>query len=956
MFIRHTIPLLLLGLLATGANAQQLDINTGGHKASVRQVVMTKDGKYLLSAGEDKTIKLWNAQTGSVAEEIRGQVGTDNIGKIYALALSSDNKLLAVGGWLGSSADSVGLIRLYDFPSRKLIGLLRGVHQDVVLTLAFSSDGQELISGGADQVIAVWSMKTRTLTRKLVGHTSEVRGVCTFGDRIVSVGQDQKICLWNKSDGKLLKRTDAGAALESVMYAPSLERILAGNADGELLVLDRKLTERQRIQNGTVPLGLAVSPNGQRVLCGIYGGNTSSNLYQSLRDTTLVKIATFGKNLNTAKAVAFLSDDVVVTAGGYNQELLVWQPDARGAGKLVRELGGKGRITWGVGLNGTRIGYANAYTDGRGQSTLTKVFDWQNQGITPVTPGEVFGKLPVVAGDYSLTTDTDGTSEVKLLTLMHKGKVINTIRRDDTDGFSHNVWGFLPDGKMFLSGGAKGVLRVYNLKGQEIVQLHGHEDEIWGLGASADGKRLVSGSADQTIRIWNTASFINNNRAEPLTSIFIGTDDEWVMWHPSGYYDASPDGEKYIGWLVNRGAMRNADYYPVANYREAFYNPDLIQKVLETGNFTASLAAVKAQKRDIMAMSPPQFRWIEPTSEMRVSAEQFTLRAEVLSESAVSETKVLLNGRPVAEERGLKTGSTAKVTAVERTIRLVEGDNEIRLFAKNKDAEALSERKIITYVPPVKKIANKPNLYVLSIGISKYSDPGIQLHYADKDAEALSAALLAQKGGLFNEVKVVTLTNEKATAREIRKAFQNLGREATQNDLAIISIASHGTNGTGNDFYIIPSDVELANLESTAIRDSEIKYFIDHIYSKVITFLDACHSGSFGKNQVAMRSLTVSMDEMVRDFTSAGSGSILFASSSGNEKSQESDDWKHGAFTKALLDGLEGKADSDHNGVIYTKELDNYITQRVKELTEGSQHPRTYNIGDLNDYPVYIIK
>ncbi|SFC87063.1 caspase family protein [Spirosoma endophyticum] len=954
--MKDNILLLLLSLLVTRVGAQQLDINTGGHKASVRQVLTTLDGKYLLSAGEDKTIKLWNAQTGNVAEEIRGQTGADNAGKIYTLALSPDNKLLAAGGWLGSAPDSVGIIRIYDFPSRKLIGLLQGVHRDVVLTLAFTSDGQELISGAADQTVAIWSMKTRKLVRSLVGHTSEVRGVCTFGDRIVSVGQDQKICLWRKSDGKLLRRSDGKATLESVVYSPALARILVGNADGELLVLDNQLTERQRIQNGTVPLGLAVSPNGQRVICGIYGGNAASNVYQSLRDTTFVKIATFGKNLNTAKAVAFLSNDMIVTAGGYNQELLVWQANDKGGGKLLSELGGKGRINWGVGLNGTRIGYANTYTDERGQSTLTSVFDWKNQGITAVTPVEKFGQLPVASGDYSLVTDSDGTGEAKLLTLMHKGKAVATIRRDDTDGFRHNVWGFLPDGKLFLSGGAKGVLKAYNLKGQEVAQLRGHQDEIWGLGASADGKRLVSGSADQTIRIWNTASFLTSKLTEPLASLFIGTDGEWVMWHPTGYYDASPDGEKYIGWLVNRGALSNADYYPVANYREAFYNPELIQKVLETGNLEASLVAVNEKRRDIKAMSPPQFRWIEPTAEVVVSTELFTLRAEVLSETAVDQIKVLLNGRPVAEERGLKTGSTAKATAVERTIKLLEGDNELRIFAKNKDAEALSERKLITYVPAVKKAINNRTLYVLAIGISKYNDPSVSLHYADKDADALSASLLGQKGGLFNEVKVTTLTNEKATAREIRKALQKLTRDVTQNDMAIISIASHGVNGTGKDFYIVPSDVELDNLEATAIRDEDIRHSIENMPCKVLVFLDACHSGSFGKTQVATRALTTSMDEVVRDFTSAGVGATVFASSTGNEKSQESDEWKHGAFTKALLDGLDGKADYDHNGVIYTKELDAYITQRVKELTGGTQHPRTYNTADINDFPIYIIK
>ena len=95
--MKDNILLLLLSLLVTRAGAQQLDINTGGHKASVRQVLTTLDGKYLLSAGEDKTIKLWNAQTGNVAEEIRGQTGADNAGKnLHTGALTGQQ---TTGGW-----------------------------------------------------------------------------------------------------------------------------------------------------------------------------------------------------------------------------------------------------------------------------------------------------------------------------------------------------------------------------------------------------------------------------------------------------------------------------------------------------------------------------------------------------------------------------------------------------------------------------------------------------------------------------------------------------------------------------------------------------------------------------------------------------------------------------------------------------------------------------------------
>ena len=68
----------------------------------------------------------------------------------------------------------------------------------------------------------------------------------------------------------------------------------------------------------------------------------------------------------------------------------------------------------------------------------------------------------------------------------------------------------------------------------------------------------------------------------------------------------------------------------------------------------------------------------------------------------------------------------------------------------------------------------------------------------------------------------------------------------------------------------------------------------------------------------------------------------------------ESPEWGHGAFTKVLLDGLQGAADVDNNGVISFKELDLYVTRGVKELTGGKQRPTTQIPDNLPDFPIYV--
>ena len=73
---------------------------------------------------------------------------------------------------------------------------------------------------------------------------------------------------------------------------------------------------------------------------------------------------------------------------------------------------------------------------------------------------------------------------------------------------------------------------------------------------------------------------------------------------------------------------------------------------------------------------------------------------------------------------------------------------------------------------------------------------------------------------------------------------------------------------------------------------------------------------------------------------------------SGRQSSQESKNWGNGAFTKALLEALSGKADFRKTGRITINMVDLYLSERVKELTEGQQTPVTAKPGSVPDFPI----
>ena len=104
---------------------------------------------------------------------------------------------------------------------------------------------------------------------------------------------------------------------------------------------------------------------------------------------------------------------------------------------------------------------------------------------------------------------------------------------------------------------------------------------------------------------------------------------------------------------------------------------------------------------------------------------------------------------------------------------------------------------------------------------------------------------------------------------------------------------------------------------------------------------------------------TVRTDEFRKDpkpfaeLTDAENGAIVFSSSSGRQFSVEDAKWQNGAFTKALVEGLNGAA-ANADGSITWKSLDHYVTRRVKELTGGEQSSVTAVPPNTEDYPIGV--
>ncbi len=918
-----------------------LVIDPQGHSAAIRDLAFIDRGKTLISVSDDKTIRLWNISSGAVKKTLRGQIGAGPLGKLYALAVSSDEKYIAVAGNLPDNA-----IRVYHLPTTRLIATFTD-HKNIITGLSFSPDNRLLASSSGDKTIKIWDTNPifnqdsafthiNTPISTLSGHHAEVYSVdfSPDGNKLISASFDKHLILWHRSGNTFLlnkKMKEHSDYVYTAAFSPDGKYIASGGYDGKVVLWDTNGNLHNIIEKlaGRI-LSLSFSPEGTKLLAMTDIGKVYDIPYGH-------QYASFKLHDNTVSASAFMplaSKNVapVATAGGNNQVIFIWNAYT---GQTLKKIVGKGRSAWSVAFSGNKqlaIGYtpASEKKNDAWRGDLEVSFDLKNFHFSLQKPDEnafnrtlsVFQNQPVIRKNaYTIQYG----SAIQIENDHNKDKILRCYTYTQT-------------GNMIV--GSAGSLKLYDRQGRFLHSFVGHTGEIWSVSISADNRLLASASSDQTVKIWNIAS------AELLATLFVSTDKEWVCWTPQGYYEASAGGEKYIGWHVNKGKNKTAEFFPSHVFRKHFHQPDLVKATISLGTFKLA-----QYQESITQQLPPEVSWYEPAVfETETKKSSIRVRAKVSSKSPIKQVKLLIDGRPIAGKRGLKLAKTDTPTEklVEYEIDLVNHKNSIRIFAENEYAQAVSQEKIVYYIAQhntydeaeeldfdIDDFIAKPNLYMLSVGISDFANSSYNLDFADDDAQSMSDLYRRQEGLLFESTTITQLTDKQATKANILQAFQQLEQQATKDDIVVIFMASHGINHQG-DFYVLPHDGDVNRLKETLISWENFANVLGNLPSKVIMYLDACHSGKLGDN------VSKNNTEALRHMSSDRNGVVIMSASTGDESSLENADWGHGVFTYALLQGMnEGKANIKADDLIYLRELDYYVYEKVVELTNNQQHPTT---------------
>jgi hypothetical protein len=178
--------------------------------------------------------------------------------------------------------------------------------------------------------------------------------------------------------------------------------------------------------------------------------------------------------------------------------------------------------------------------------------------------------------------------------------------------------------------------------------------------------------------------------------LFVSAEDpnKWVLWTPSGYYDASPSGEELVGWHVNNGPEQAADFFPIYQFKGQFYRPDVIDHILETADesLAVRMADQKAGRRTatltVASILPPVVTIDSPkVKEIQDSTVSLTYNIRNHSNEPVTDVKVLVEGREVQVKNVKSPNSSSGLANI--SFQAPRRDAELTIIAENRFTKSL---------------------------------------------------------------------------------------------------------------------------------------------------------------------------------------------------------------------------------------------------------------------------
>ena len=254
----------------------------------------------------------------------------------------------------------------------------------------------------------------------------------------------------------------------------------------------------------------------------------------------------------------------------------------------------------------------------------------------------------------------------------------------------------------------------------------------------------------------------------------------------------------------------------------------------------------------------------------------------------------------------------------------------------------------VRLVPPPPRPGPAARRYAVIVGVGDFKHAGLRglknIPFAARDAEGFHRALTKDDPDFWPKDNVRLLINEQATLKAVREALLGFLRQARPRDSVVIYYCGHGAPAPARPAqgYLLCHDSNPERLETTAFAISEIGDAVERGLlraGRTLVLVDAAHRG--GVAAPGLKDLTVRRMSVTPAVLALGKTPNLRAvvSASPGQWSEESKQWGdgHGAFTWALMEGLDGKALPKGERRLRVEELVAYVKPRVLKLTRDVQ-------------------